>query len=182
MLCLSKFAKNITPRTHNVWLKCLALNVQSSFSETADVRDSFRLNATEHQAERSMLATGQRASSEDLVPGDLVDLTGQDLTTFPADFVLLSGEVIVNESMLTGESVPVSKTPLEEAAMPSIALGGDLAPNLVKHVVFCGTKVVRVRKTPIAKADTEAVGMVLRTGFNTTKGYALSSFCFGCAR
>lgn len=116
-------------------------------------------------------------SSEDLVPGDLVNLTDEDLTTFPADLVLLSGEVIVNESMLTGESVPVSKTPLEEAEAPSLAVGGDLPPGLTKHVVFCGTKIVRVRPTPVAKGQTEAVGMVLRIGFNTTKGLALTLLC-----
>lgn len=106
-----------------------------------------------------------------MVPGDIIDIAHQDLTTFPADIVVLSGEAIVNESLLTGESVPVSKTPLEDELSSLIGVSGDLPPALTKHVAFCGTKIVRVRKTPVGKGQTEALGMVFRTGFNTTKGY-----------
>lgn len=43
-----------------------------------------------------------------LVPGDLV-LVPQHGCTLSCDLVLLTGQVICNESMLTGESVPVTK-------------------------------------------------------------------------
>jgi len=116
--------------------------------------------------------------SEDLVPGDVIDITHDALTTFPADLVLLSGDAIVNESMLTGESVPVSKAPIEaELVSGVLAAGGDINPSLSKHVLFNGTKIVRIRKTAGLYGDQEAVGMVLRTGFNTTKGFVMSSFC-----
>jgi cation-transporting ATPase 13A2 len=45
-------------------------------------------------------------SSTELVPGDVVLL---DAGVLPCDMVLLSGECIVDENMLTGESVPVRK-------------------------------------------------------------------------
>lgn len=110
-------------------------------------------------------------TSEDLVPGDVVDISPQDLATFPADLVLLSGDAIVNESMLTGESVPVSKSPIEAAAVRDIASSGvELNPSLSKHVLFNGTRIVRIRQTPGINGENEAVAMVLRTGFNTTKG------------
>ena len=46
-----------------------------------------------------------------LVPGDLIAIPA-DGCTMPCDAVLLAGTCIVNESMLTGESVPVMKTAL----------------------------------------------------------------------
>ena len=50
-------------------------------------------------------------SSADLVPGDIYEISDPHLTIFPCDALLLTGDAIVNESMLTGESVPVSKLP-----------------------------------------------------------------------
>uniref|UniRef100_A0A8D0GHI4 Cation-transporting ATPase n=1 Tax=Sphenodon punctatus TaxID=8508 RepID=A0A8D0GHI4_SPHPU len=51
-------------------------------------------------------------SSMDLVPGDCIILPSEG--TVPCDAVLLTGECMVNESMLTGESVPEMKTPLPD--------------------------------------------------------------------
>jgi magnesium-transporting ATPase (P-type) len=131
--------------------------------------------------------------SVDLVPGDLVDLSENNLTTFPADLLLLSGDAIVNESMLTGESVPVSKVPIEPDVVSLVsAPGGEISADLSRHVVYNGTKVIRIRKTaPTAQqagvggGDVEAVAMVMRTGFNTTKGALVRSMLFpkpfGCA-
>lgn len=47
--------------------------------------------------------------SEHLVPGDLLVIPPQGCM-MQCDAVLLKGNCIVNESMLTGESVPVTKT------------------------------------------------------------------------
>ena len=111
--------------------------------------------------------TGITEDSSALVPGDLIDVSEASLHTFPADLVLLSGDAIVNESMLTGESVPVSKIPVEEDAVRLINFaGGDVPHELSKHVLFSGTKIVRVRKTvvPGSTGEAEATAMVLRTG------------------
>lgn len=45
--------------------------------------------------------------SSELVPGDVIEIPEQ--TFIPCDLALLSGSCIVNESMLTGESIPVIK-------------------------------------------------------------------------
>lgn len=42
-------------------------------------------------------------SSSDLVPGDIYELSDPNLTQFPSDGLLLTGDCIVNESMLTGK-------------------------------------------------------------------------------
>lgn len=52
-------------------------------------------------------------SDRELVPGDrFVVNQGSPL---PCDAILLSGRVSVDESCLTGESVPVNKVPIESA-------------------------------------------------------------------
>ena len=47
---------------------------------------------------------GKYISSGDLVPGDVYELSDPNLTQFPSDGLLLTGDCIVNESMLTGKS------------------------------------------------------------------------------
>lgn len=48
--------------------------------------------------------------SDELVPGDLVIIPQNCI--LPCDMVLMSGQCVVNESILTGESFPVIKTPI----------------------------------------------------------------------
>ena len=83
--------------------------------------------------------------------------------------------------MLTGESVPVSKVPVEEESVHLLNVpGGEVPFELSRHVLFSGTKIVRIRKTclPGSIGEAEAVAMVIRTGFNTTKGALVRSMLF----
>ena len=47
--------------------------------------------------------SGRSVDSPELVPGDIYEVSDPSLTQFPCDSILLSGDCIVNESMLTGE-------------------------------------------------------------------------------
>lgn len=119
-------------------------------------------------------------ASSELVPGDVYEVTDPALTQFPCDSLLLAGDCIVNESMLTGESVPVSKIPATDEALLGMNLSGtSVTPELARHFLFCGTKIIRARR-PQDDKDDEAVGlaMALRTGFNTTKGALVRSMLF----
>jgi len=49
-------------------------------------------------------------SAGDLIPGDVIELAA-DRSIVPTDCVLITGEAVVDEAMLTGESVPATKTP-----------------------------------------------------------------------
>ena len=49
------------------------------------------------------MAIGRYIASSELVPGDIYEVTDPSLTQFPCDSLLLSGDCIVNESMLTGK-------------------------------------------------------------------------------
>ncbi|CZT46197.1 related to cation translocating ATPases [Rhynchosporium secalis] len=118
--------------------------------------------------------------SSELVPGDVYEVTDPALTQFPCDSILLAGDCIVNESMLTGESVPVSKVPASDESLAALNLAASsVAPELARNFLFCGTKIIRARR-PQDDKDDEAVGlaMTVRTGFNTTKGALVRSMLF----
>ncbi|XP_053168236.1 polyamine-transporting ATPase 13A3 isoform X4 [Hemicordylus capensis] len=113
--------------------------------------------------------------STDLVPGDVivVPLNGMIM---PCDAVLISGTCIVNESMLTGESVPVTKTNLPNPTEDSRAPGGELysPEGHRRHTLFCGTTVIQTRfyTGELVRA------VVVRTGFSTSKGQLVRSILY----
>ena len=55
----------------------------------------------------------EEISSNELVPGDVIEIPAHGCL-MACDAVLVSGTCIVNESMLTGESVPVTKAALTQ--------------------------------------------------------------------
>lgn len=71
-----------------------------------------------------------KVSAAEIVPGDIIcckEITTkrgreinqrekQKLNRVPADILILSGDVVVDESLLTGESVPQLKTALEDVS------------------------------------------------------------------
>ncbi|XP_064929717.1 probable cation-transporting ATPase 13A4 isoform X4 [Columba livia] len=114
----------------------------------------------------------QELESHHLVPGDVLVLK-ESKTLLPCDAILISGQCVVNESMLTGESIPVTKTHLPPAdnCKPWRV---HCAEDYKKHVLFCGTEVIQT------KADDRGAvkAVVLRTGFNTAKGDLVRSILY----
>ncbi|NXM61435.1 AT134 ATPase, partial [Illadopsis cleaveri] len=114
----------------------------------------------------------QELESHHLVPGDMLILK-EGKTLLPCDAILVSGQCTVNESMLTGESIPVTKTHLPQADnfKPWRVY---CAEDYKKHVLFCGTEVIQT------KADDRGVvrAVVLRIGFNTAKGDLVRSILY----
>ncbi|AEY98251.1 FAFR567Wp [Eremothecium gossypii FDAG1] len=116
--------------------------------------------------------------SSDLVPGDIYELTDPSLSLLPCDSILISGDCLVNESMLTGESVPVSKVAATRETMLQLLddfMDTQLSSFVSKSFLFNGTKLIRVRATA---GQSIALGMVARTGFSTTKGSLVRSMVF----
>ncbi|XP_068137260.1 polyamine-transporting ATPase 13A3 isoform X2 [Hyperolius riggenbachi] len=112
--------------------------------------------------------------STELVPGDVM-LIPPNGTIMPCDAVLISGTCIVNESMLTGESVPVTKTSLPDT---SNSRGGEdeLYSTEVhkRHTLFCGTNVIQTR----FYAGEPVKAIIVRTGFSTSKGQLIRSILY----
>ncbi len=69
--------------------------------------------------------TGQRqVAVEDIVPGDRLLVAPGD--RIPTDGVVVSGQTTVDESMLTGEPLPVSKSPGDQVIGATVNQGGQL--------------------------------------------------------
>ncbi|XP_069675902.1 polyamine-transporting ATPase 13A3-like isoform X2 [Periplaneta americana] len=106
--------------------------------------------------------------TEHLVPGDVLVVPSHGCIMH-CDAVLLTGNCIINESMLTGESVPVTKTPLPNSA--------DIpfdAKEHARHILFCGTHVIQTRYF----GNERVLAVVIRTGFSTAKGDLVRSIMY----
>ncbi|GFO45210.1 cation-transporting ATPase, partial [Plakobranchus ocellatus] len=121
----------------------------------------------------------EEISSEDLVPGDVIEIPRRGCDMM-CDAVLITGNCIVNESMLTGESVPVTKTSLPHTDIHVDGEGSsNVEPDLdmkqhSRHILFCGTHVIQTRFYGSQKVK----AVVLRTGFSTSKGELVRSILF----
>ena len=104
------------------------------------------------------------------------------------DMVILSGSVIVNEAMLTGESVPQIKDSLNKYEYEIDKIFDPKAKHK-QSVIFAGTKVVKAVATykegenlpeniTSPPPDDGAICMVFKTGFNTSQGKLLRTVIF----
>ncbi|KAF7283519.1 polyamine-transporting ATPase 13A3-like [Rhynchophorus ferrugineus] len=104
--------------------------------------------------------------ADTLVPGDIIEIPVNGCTMH-CDAVLIIGDCVLDESVLTGESTPVAKTALprdsEEMYDPKIHS---------KYTIFSGTKVIQTRHKETVLA------VVTRTGFSTAKGNLVRSILY----
>ncbi|CAH8522650.1 unnamed protein product [Schistosoma haematobium] len=112
----------------------------------------------------------KEVDSISLVPGDIIEIP-QIGCLVQCDAILLAGNCIVNESTLTGESVPVTKIPLPDS--PSKGTLFDIKVH-GRHILFAGTTVIQTRNY----ADERVLAVVARTGFYTVKGELVRSILF----
>ena len=97
------------------------------------------------------------------------------MTVMQCDAVLLNGNVIVNESLLTGESLPITKVSLDSSITAINSASNERRKLNIKehnrHILFNGTQVIQTRYYGNEKLK----AIVIRTGFNTTKGELIRS-------
>jgi cation-transporting ATPase 13A2 len=121
----------------------------------------------ECEVNRYYLMRFEQVSSDTLVPGDIIELENDML--LPCDILLFSGECIVNESMLTGESIPIVKTALSRDSNDIYSI--DKHKNVT---LFAGTKIVQIK----ARGQEKVLGVCVRTGFETAKGKLVLSILY----
>ena len=99
---------------------------------------------------------------QDLVVGDVIEIV-RSSDPLSVDCVLVHGEVVVDESSLTGESLPVSKVQLEDGPSKFSKDG-----NAKNNVLFAGTTVLETHQENPELSRVQAI--VLATGGSTEKG------------
>jgi len=72
----------------------------------------------------------KEVDANDLMPGDLIQVNNGDRIS--ADGIVLSGNAAVNESMLTGESLPVSKSEGSEVFCGTIIQDGNIRVKVTR--------------------------------------------------
>lgn len=143
--------------------------IASSIIQTRKNQNNLR--GTVHSMEKVKVFRGDELiediPSTDLVPGDVIIIPSHGCV-MSCDAVLLEGNCIVNESMLTGESVPVTKTALPKTDVPYNIKEDN------NHTLYCGTRIIQTRF--YGSASVRAV--VIRTGYLTTKGQLVRSILY----
>lgn len=121
--------------------------------------------------------------TDELLPGDIVSLTAKTTEiSVPADVLILSGTAVVDEALLTGESIPQLKGPLDTSniAKSEVLNVLDMQDPLHKQsILFGGTNLVSHDNEQMSLSnippppDSGIVCMVLRTAFETAQGSLL---------
>ncbi|KAJ9223243.1 hypothetical protein DTO207G8_3369 [Paecilomyces variotii] len=138
----------------------------------------------------------QEISSDKLLPGDLmsVNRTKED-SGVACDILLIEGNVIVNEAMLSGESTPLLKESIQLRPGDDLIDPDGLDKNAFVHG---GTKVLQIthpsssaqgaEKLPETSPgvpnppDNGALGVVVKTGFETSQGSLVRTMIYSTER
>ncbi|CAO3599019.1 unnamed protein product [Absidia cylindrospora] len=113
-------------------------------------------------------------SSGDIIPGDIFEV--EELSHVPCDAVILSGDVVVNESSLTGEAMPIRKF-----AIPYDDNSYDMMGSGKINTLFAGTTVAQVNLPEVGANNTKpscVYALALRTGISTEKGSLIHKILF----
>ena len=119
-------------------------------------KNIYRISKTSDTCWKKVNGDYVEIDAANLVPGDLIII--QDQKKIPADCLLIQGEVVVNESLLTGESIPVVRSC---CTLDNMSKSSE---------VLAGTECIQSRNNPEA--------IVIRTGFRSAKGELLRQIKF----
>lgn len=162
--------------TYNYYYYACVIILMTGFGIFFSIRQTLKnqnaLHATVFSTDTATVVQEDKSNltidTKYLVPGDILEIPSSGCT-MQCDAVLLSGNCILDESMLTGESVPVTKTPLP--------CKKDLIYDMkehARHTLFCGTKVIQTRYI----GSEQVLAVVINTGNTTAKGELIRSILY----
>ncbi len=122
-----------------------------------------------------------RLAAEELVPGDVIRLPLGGL--IPADATVASGSIMVDQSMLTGESVPVAVEPSGKVFAGAVVRRGQAIAEVTAIGVktFFGRTAELVRSAHAASTEQKAILGVTRNLAVVNGSVALALVAFGYA-
>jgi cation-transporting ATPase 13A3/4/5 len=162
------------------WEIHLAKTNEKSLKELLSTSDTTRVTVIRD-------SEAHRISPRHLVIGDAIILEDVQIPAV-ADMVLIQGGAVIDESSLTGESVPVVKVPLGLFDRR----GEMFEPSKCKSsVIYGGSKIVELKPGPYVAGKRRGgdegsnvldgnlvVGIVTATGFHSVKGELFRSILF----
>ena len=99
-----------------------------------------------------------------LLPGDLIEVIAN--MPVPADCVLVNGQCVMQESMLTGESTPILKTAYQVDMDESKKKNAKFNRISSKNMLHCGSEIMYTK----GSLSESMLAVVVATGFYTKKG------------
>lgn len=104
--------------------------------------------------------------SMNILPGNLIRI--KECIRIPCDLLLIKGSCAVNEAILTGESIPLTKEDIREVENTRIF---DMEKDK-KNILFAGTDLIKIDNNCIEC-------FVLKTGFDTVQGELIKKMMCG---
>ena len=161
----------------------MAKEVQTSVQDTS----SMKVMVLKNRKKKKWVPT----TASKLIPGDIftmsVNNNGDDFLVIPIDSLLLDGQGLVNEAVLTGESVPQSKMPID---FEEEIRKRDAILDLHDHrcsILFAGTTMVHCSSDGAneksrgqssllpSRNEPRVTCLALRTGTYSSKGQLLQA-------
>merc|ERR1719230_2255736 len=102
--------------------------------------------------------------ASEIVLGDIVRVDDQS-AKLPSDGVVIEGSLVVNESMLTGEPMPIQKVPVENSVNATVSK---------KNIAYAGTTCLQ----STGPYDGKAVMIATAVGALTTRGQLVRMVLF----
>ncbi|EFC43379.1 predicted protein, partial [Naegleria gruberi] len=171
--------------SENYYVYAVAIAVMSSISSIISMyetrtnmvklKEMTTFNCGVNKLSQHNSISKHRIDSTELLPGDLIEI--ENGMVIPCDCVLLHGQTIMNESMLTGESTPTKKVPIPKSGTETEKY------NCMRdktHTLFSGTQVILNKPTALYESSEEEIvcAMVIQTGFQTAKGKLVLSILY----
>ncbi|KAJ1666566.1 hypothetical protein IW140_005757 [Coemansia sp. RSA 1813] len=114
----------------------------------------------------------QELSTIDLVPGDIFKVVAG--MHVPCDAIVLGGNIVVDESSLTGEPLPIRKFPIhEDDGVYDKSGAGKI------NTLYAGTSISQSQEVTTSDGSiSEPIGICLHTGTQTDKGQLVQQILF----